>query len=87
MVLWGLNNKKAKGVAIGMARNTQFMLRERLVFLKGKVYNIECTLANIYCSNKNPIRYLEETIRKLIEFKEGYVILAGELHFCLNPNR
>lgn len=46
--------KKAKGVAIGMARDTQFTLRERLVdpegrflFLKGKLYNIECTLANI----------------------------------------
>lgn len=46
---------------------------------------MECTLVNIYCPNRCPTRFLEETLRKLWEFKNGRVIIAGDLNFCMDP--
>lgn len=57
--------KQTKGVAIGFARGVRFTL-ERLVdpdgrylFLRGRLNEVDCTLANIYCPNKNPRKYLK----------------------------
>lgn len=57
--------KRAKEVAIGFAIGVRFTLEERLVdpegrylFLKGRLCDVDCTLASIYCPNKNPIKYL-----------------------------
>lgn len=57
----------------------------RYLFLRGKLYEMECTLANIYCPNKNPTNYLRQVIGKLMDFKSGSVIMTGDLNFCLEP--
>lgn len=43
------------------------------------------TLANVYCPNKNPIEYLSLVLNKLMDFRAGEVILAGDLNFCIDP--
>lgn len=80
------------GVAIGFDRNTLFVIREQLadpdgrfLFIKGKLFNMECTLANIYSPNRDPDRFLRKTLRKLSEFKEGKLIVAGDLNMCIDP--
>lgn len=55
------------------------------MFLKGKLQEMECTLANIYCPNKNQTRYRKEVLEKLMDFEKGKLILAGDLNFCMNP--
>lgn len=84
--------KRAKGFAIGLAKDVRFQLEERLVdrdgrfiFLKGILQGMECTLANIYCPNKNPTRYLIEILGKLMEFKKGKIILAGDFNIGMDP--
>lgn len=84
--------KRAKGVAIGFAKGTRFTLEDRMtdtegryLFRKGRLGEMTCTLANIYCPNRNPIKYLKENMGKLIDFKKGYVILTGDLNFCMDP--
>lgn len=80
--------RRAKGVAIGLAKGTQFILEERMtdsegrcLFLRGKLYDMECTLANIYCPNKNPTYFLRPVMGKLMDFKKGSVIMTGDLEF------
>lgn len=85
--------KRAKGVAIAIAKDIGFSLEERMVdpegryiFLKGQLQGIECTLANIYCPNKNAMKYLKNILDKLILFKKGNLILGGDFNFCMNPS-
>ncbi|CAI9622867.1 unnamed protein product, partial [Staurois parvus] len=58
--------KRAKGVAIGFAKNVMWEIEEREVdpegrflFLKGRLQEQECTIVNIYCPNKRPEAYLK----------------------------
>lgn len=83
--------KRTKGVAIGFVKGTRFTLKDRMtdtegryLFLKGRLGEMTCTLANIYCPNRNPIKYLKETMGKLKDFKKGDVILTGDLNFCMD---
>lgn len=84
--------KRAKGVVIGFSQRTKFTLLDKRVdieglflFIKiklgGKIY----TLANIYCPNRDPIKYLSRTLNRLVEFREGEVILAGDFNLCIDP--
>lgn len=45
---------------------------------------MECTLANIYCPNKDSILYFSQTIGELMEFKEGKVIVAGDFNLAMD---
>lgn len=74
MVLRRLHDKycKSKRVAIGIDRGVRFSVEGRLsyaegrfLFLKGKLWGMECTLANIYCPNRGPTTHLGETLKKL----------------------
>lgn len=85
-------SNKSKGVAIGIDRGVRFTLVDRLcdqegrfLFLKGKLWGMECTLVNIYCPNNSPTRFLGEILRKLGEFQSGRVINGGDLNFCMDP--
>lgn len=84
--------KGAKGVAIGMAKETQFQIMDRKVdpegryiFLKGVLKGVQYTFANIYCPNKNPEDYLKKLVEDLMEFREGRLIVAGDFNLCLDP--
>lgn len=57
----------------------------RFLFIRGILGEIECTLANIYAPNKNPIRFLKDTLEKLMDFRKGELIVMGDLNMCLEP--
>lgn len=85
--------RRSKGVAIGFSRASNFTLVDRMtdpdgwyIFLKGKIGNKVMTLANIYCPNKNPTVFLGQVLTRLMRFREGEVVLAGDLNFCLDPS-
>lgn len=85
-------SKRAKGVAIGFSRRIKLNLIDkrvdpegRFLFVKIKMNEKMYTLVNIYCPNRDPMGYLARTLIGLEEFKEGEVILAGDLNFCLDP--
>lgn len=85
-------SNKSQGVAIWIDRGVWFSLVDRLcdqegrfLFLKGKLWGMECTLVNIYCPNNSPTKLLGETLRKLGEFQKGRVIIGGDLNFCMDP--
>lgn len=80
-------------MAIGFSKMTTFLFVERktdsegrFLFLKGKLGDKTLTLANVYCPNKNPMRFLSQVLGRLMEFKAGEVILAGDFNCCLNPS-
>lgn len=86
--------RRAKEVAIGFAKVTKFSLTDRMtdpegryLFLKGKLGDKTLTLANVYCPNKNSISFLNQVLSRLMDFKTGEVILAGDFNFCLNPSQ
>lgn len=54
--------------------------------MKGEIDGTEYTLANIYYLNKNTIQYLRWTKGKLMEFKGGKIIVAGDFNFVMNPD-
>lgn len=56
----------------------------RYLFLKVKLGVKTYTLANVYCPNRDPIVYLSQTLSRLMEFREGEVILAGDFNLCLD---
>lgn len=77
-ILREIKQKPVKAVAIGFARGVRLTLEERMVdhkgrylFLRGRLCDMDCTLANIYCPNKNPIKYLKAVMEKLMEFEKG----------------
>lgn len=83
--------KRAKGVAIGFSKRLNYVLIDRksdpegrFLFLKIKLGERILTLANVYCPNRGPTKYLSQILNRLIEFREGEVILAGEFNFCLD---
>lgn len=65
------STKRAKGVATGFARGVRFTLDDRrtdpegrYLFLRGRINEVEYSLANIYCPNNNLIKYLIGVIKK-----------------------
>ena len=84
--------RKSKGVAIGISRGLGFALESRMVdpegrylFLRGKIGDEDLTLVNIYSPNERQVDFLGKVLGKLMEFKKGGVILAGDLNLCLDP--
>lgn len=85
-------SNRARGVAIGFAKRTRFVFEDRLVdpegryiFLRGRLYEREYTLANIYAPNKNSMKYLVNILEKIKEFRKGDMILMGDFNFCMDP--
>lgn len=84
-------SRRSKGVVIGFGKNFSFVLEERKVdpegsflFLRGTLQGMKYTLANVYCLNKYPQKYLIGILNELMEFKQGYVILAGDFNFSMD---
>lgn len=77
---------------IGFNRTTIFTEGERLAdpegryfFIKGKLFDMTCTIANIYSPNRNPDKFLKRALYKLERFKEGKLIVAGDLNYSMDP--
>ena len=85
--------KLAKGVAIGFAKEVRFVLVERKVdpegrylLLRGKINEVDYSIANIYCPNKNSMRFLKGVIEMFMDFRMGPVVVAGDMNLCLDPD-
>lgn len=82
---------RAKGVAIGFARETRFILEERkadpegrYLYIRGKLNGAEVSLANVYGPNKKSIKYLMGAMAQFMEFKKGGAIMAEDFNLCLD---
>lgn len=82
----------SRGVVIGFNRNTVFVVKELLadpeggfLFIKGKLFTMDSTIASIYCPNRKPERFLRKNIKKLMVFKEVKLIVAGVFNMCIDP--
>lgn len=78
-------------MAIGLGKNIRFIIEQRKVdpeghflFLIGSIQGIKYTLANVYCPNTNPKKYLMGILKDLMEFKQGKLILAGDFNFSMD---
>lgn len=87
-------SNRARGVAIGMAKEVQFKLDGRMqdtegrfLFIKGSLGELDCTIASIYAPNKNTVKFLISTLEKLTNFRKGGLIVMGDLNVCLEPAR
>lgn len=56
------------------------------VFLKGLVGEVQLTLATLYVPNDHQGRFLKHTLDKLLEFREGQLILGGDFNVPLIPS-
>lgn len=86
------SNKRSKGIAIGFDRNTSVKLKaiesdpeERFLFNKGSLFNISCTLVNVYCPNSCSALFLKRVTNKLEALKEGRLIVASDFNFVFDP--
>lgn len=57
----------------------------RYLFIKGKLFNTMCTIANIYAPNRDPDNFLKKVLKKLEAFKEGKLMIAGDFNWSIDP--
>lgn len=77
---------KTKGVAILISNRIAWSLMDkcldsggRYLFLKGFIGGVKATLATIYAPNVHQDSFLNKVLSKLMEFREGKLILGGGL--------
>lgn len=58
----------------------------RYIFLKGLIGGIQFTLATLYAPNEHQDRFLRHIVDKLLTFKQGQLILGGDLNVPLTPS-
>lgn len=51
----------------------------RFLFLKGRVGELQFTLATLYAPNEHQDSFIKRTIEKLMDYKVGQLILTGGL--------
>lgn len=56
----------------------------RYLFIKGQLFNTMCTIANIYAPNTDPDNFLKKVLKKLEAFKEGKLMIAGDLNWSMD---
>lgn len=83
---------RARGVTIAIKKTCPWVLttvqadREgRFLFVKGVIHGQQYTIAAIYAPNMGTVKFLAETLRALEKFKEGCLILGGDLNMVLDP--
>uniref|UniRef100_A0A803JZJ7 exodeoxyribonuclease III n=1 Tax=Xenopus tropicalis TaxID=8364 RepID=A0A803JZJ7_XENTR len=84
--------KKATGVMTLIHKDLPFKLQDKLtdvegrfVFLKGQIAELKVTIANVYAPNEAQLSFMHKTLSKLEMFKEGLLVLGGDLNVMLNP--
>lgn len=82
---------KSRSKGVGFSGSVRFSELGRLadpegrfLLLKGMVDKKKLTLVNVYCPNKNPTTFKKGLLSKLVEFREGEVVMAGDLNFCMD---
>lgn len=85
-------SSRSWGVAIGFNKTMVFMVKEQLadpkerfLFIKGRLFNMDCTFPSIYSPNRKPDTFLRKTLKKLMIFKEGKLMIAGDLNMSIDP--
>lgn len=80
-----------KGVAIGFARGVRFIPEERMVdpegrylFLRGRINEVEYSIANIYGPNRYPTKFLLGVVERFMEFRTGWAIMVGDFNICMD---
>ncbi|CAH2315928.1 Hypothetical predicted protein [Pelobates cultripes] len=88
------NHETAKkaGVAILFVKTIPFQCREtfgdpmgRYLFIKGTIADTKYTFASIYAPNTRQHRFLRSTLHRLEQFREGLLMVAGDLNMALEP--
>lgn len=84
--------KVGGGVTIALHKDLPFIPTDtltdtegRYVFLKGTLFGRPLTLASLYAPNSGQLTFLESTLDSLATFREGQLILGGDLNFCADP--
>ncbi|CAH2248946.1 Hypothetical predicted protein, partial [Pelobates cultripes] len=87
------NHQDAKhsGVAILFAQTVPFQCTAtqvdplgRYLFVKGTIADRLYILANVYCPNRGQHTFLARTLSLLEKFREGLLVLAGDLNLPLD---
>ena len=83
---------KSRGVSILIAGRIQWTYvdsmrdpKGRYLFVKGKIGGIGVTFATVYVPNEHQGTFLDKTIKRLLEFTEGHLIMGGDLNIPLDP--
>lgn len=83
---------RARGVTIALGKicpmtsiTPQTDPEGRFLFIKGILHGQGYTLASIYAPNTGKADFLVKTLGKLDKFKEGCVIIGGDLNVILDP--
>lgn len=58
----------------------------RYLFVNADLEGEALTLACIYAPNDKPLQFLSESLKALMKFSTGYIILGGDLN-CYSDNR
>lgn len=84
---------KSKGTAIAIHKSCPFQPLDnkidpqgRYVFLKGSVAVQTYTFATIYAPNTNQLTFIDSTLALLAEFREGLLVLGGDLNMSPDPS-
>ncbi|OCT72159.1 hypothetical protein XELAEV_18035126mg [Xenopus laevis] len=87
------SSTKTKGVAILIAKNVKFLLKQqfldpdgRYVILTGLLQNHLTTLASVYASNSSKKVFFKKIFNKLAQLSEGRLIVGGDFNTTLNNN-
>lgn len=85
-------DSKTRGVSILISKYCPFKVLDaktdnegRFLFIKGSLYNIPVTIANIYAPNKLQAPFFVQTLEMLESFATGMLIVGGDFNLALNP--
>lgn len=84
---------KSRGTATAIHKNYPFQPMGNLVdpqgcyvFLKGTIAGKKYTFANIYAPNSNLRTFIDAALERLVEFREGSLILGGDFNVSPDPS-
>lgn len=49
--------------------------------IKGTINGETITIASVYTTNVSQLKFLDDTFRKMVEFVEGFLVLAGDFNY------
>ncbi|OCT99674.1 hypothetical protein XELAEV_18005457mg [Xenopus laevis] len=85
--------KKATGVLIMIHKDLPLVIHERkidregrYIIIKGNLGASKLTIANVYAPNTAQVNFLKKFLEDLNNFKEGIVIMGGDLNLVFNPS-